>query len=434
MFNAAVPPALLTSVRSSHESFWLGPTAERTAIFARASLKGLIFVFFTAAIYYIMHRTFKKILNLQVNMMLFAILVSIVTLCCATQATSPQLSYMHNQLKPLTRKAIRSAKGGSAAVESDCTSVVVATSIEAVYTQGRLQSINNRHLYKRTHALSFTGAESTGPRYALQFQLPVESGHRDIDIQKSELLLFPNVSEPLPPTVRVELIIATTNFNSPVRRLNYWWDTAESCVALDITQFLKSMFRRQPLNGAEIVLRVNVAISRPESRPESTFLQNKSDPSSSGTCAAWLEKKRPPGSSSSTPLIVTKYLTEAQRKDDIASRVSRQSGVENQGCNLTTLFVNVTAIFGDNVIFPTSLNIGNCGGSCEKSDYDNYSLNARAKRKLRALDPSGATLERTYAVHCVPNSFESVTFLVSDKDSIVVMDIPDLVVQSCACL
>lgn len=88
-------------------------------------------------------------------MMLLAVLVSIVTLCCASQATSPQLPYMqnlHSQLKPLTRKAIRSAKGGSAAVESDSTSVVVATSIEEVYTQGRLQFIITG-TFIRKHAL-----------------------------------------------------------------------------------------------------------------------------------------------------------------------------------------------------------------------------------------------------------------------------------------
>eukprot|EP00731_Ephydatia_muelleri_P022464 Em0015g47a len=304
---------------------------------------------------------------------------------------------LHSQLKPLTRKAIRSAKGGSAAVESDSTSVVVATSIEEVYTQG---------------------AGSAGHRYALEFHLPVERRYRAINIQKSELMLFPNVSGSLPPTVRVELV-ATANFNSVVRRLNYSWETAESCAALDITQLLISVLRIPSLNGAETVLRLNVGISR----PESTLLRNKSDPSS-GACAGM--GKRPPGSK---PLIVTKYFTDK----DIISRVSRQSGAEGQGCNLTTLLVNITTIFGANVIFPTSLNIGNCGGSCEKTDNEKYSYNAIAKRRLRALDPNGATLERTYDVNCVANSFEPVTFVVFDRNSFVVMEIPDLVVRSCAC-
>lgn len=334
-------------------------------------------------------------------MILFAALVSIVTLCCASQATSPQLPYvqsLHNQLKALPRKAARSVKGGPVDVEArgESISVVVATSIETVYAQG---------------------ADLTGRRYDLEFRLPIDEGdYRDLDIHKSEILLFPNISGPLPPTVHLELA-ATVNSNPPVR-LQYRWDTAETCASLDVTEFMKSTFRRPSSNnmGAEAALRVSIRISQ----PDSVLLRNKSDPTSAGACAG----RRPPGT---LPLIVTQYYTGAPRSP-------RQSEAGDQACNLTTLFINTTAIFGAKVISPLTLNIGSCEGNCEKCSSENCSFNAIAKRRLRALDPDDEALKRTYDVHCVPNSFEPVSLMVStDRNSFVIVEIPDLVVRSCAC-
>ena len=256
-------------------------------------------------------------------------------------------------------------------------------------------------------------------RFELTFRVPVERGYRDIDIQKSELLLFPNVTRPLPPTLQVDFITNADHFGMPVRR-TYAWDTSQSCASLDITQLMRSIFRRSSLSGAEVMLRVDIGLVQ----PDISLLQNKSD-QATGACAV-LEKRYVSG----IPFIVTKYFAESQRNGNI---VPRQSGTEVYGCNLTTLFVNISAVFGPKVIFPVTLNIGNCVGSCDKSSNDNYSYNAIAKWKMRVLDPNSAMLGRTYDVTCVPSSFKPVTFIVSDSGSVNILEIPDLVVTSCAC-
>ena len=72
-------------------------------------------------------------------MTLLIVLVSIVTLGYASQATSPQLLYMQslqNQLKPLARVNIRSAEGGPQE-QRDSAAVLLATSIGGVYAQGK---------------------------------------------------------------------------------------------------------------------------------------------------------------------------------------------------------------------------------------------------------------------------------------------------------
>ena len=258
----------------------------------------------------------------------------------------------------------------------------------------------------------------SGRKFELKFRVLVERGYRDIDIQKSELLLFPNVTGPLPPTLQIDFTATVADFGLSVR-LTYAWDTSQSCVSLDITPLMKNIFRRSPSDGMVVALRVDVGLVLSDP-------QNKSD-HSTGACVM----QEYQSNVGSVPFIVTKYFVESRRNYVIAPR---QTGVEGKGCNLSTLLINVSAIFGPNVILPTTLDIGSCAGSCEQGSNENYSYNAIAKRRMRALDPNGAMLERMYDVNCVPISFDPVALIISDKYSgMQILEIPNLVVRSCAC-
>ena len=281
----------------------------------------------------------------------------------------------------------------------------------------------------------------------LDFTIPRQNNESHI-----ELWLFPDRSETPPNQVMEIQLLAIPSIRKREYVIRVLWDTNVDCVSFNLTAMSRRIFNFMiKRNLTESDLTVKMELIKAE------LISDTIEDSMIGSlrrdlCSSQSQRN------SSVPFLVFKNYDEnelALSFDDVMleednytagvedemedeEETTEEPGKENlavERCSKVPFLVDLVEVYGDFIKAPTITDIGLCSGRCKLFlDSNLFSKHAEVKERLKLL-PGGKSLRLSnYEPTCTPVQFKPLHTLISLKNSsAVIIQIPDLVVDRCAC-
>lgn len=262
-----------------------------------------------------------------------------------------------------------------------------------------------------------------------------------------ELWLFPDKSL-IPANRTLELsflfqalVPPATNPRSDQQTI--FWNTNEDCMYLNLTALSKKILKiiqKRMLNQSNVKLKVEV--TRVEESSQG-IANNMLNAARHDLCASLSQR-----TSNNSFLIIKNYddssttfvtpqpgPTRAVSKRDVAEinlNVSRDAILINP-CGVVPLVVDLIQVYGNFIKAPTVTDVKDCSGRCTLLlDRLAFTKHGEIKERLKLL-PGGETFSN-FEPCCKPVAFKPLNVLIRLRDkSEVIVQLPDLVVDKCAC-
>lgn len=287
----------------------------------------------------------------------------------------------------------------------------------------------------------------------LNFTIPrqnTEEGHST----HVELWLFPDRSETPPNQVMEIQLIAIPSTHKREYTIKFLWDTNVDCVSLNLTSVSRRIFNvlnRKNLNESGLTVKMELIKAEPTS---DTIEDSMIGSLRQDLCTSQSRRN------SSVPFLVIKNYDEnelalsfgdamleeqdrANYTDGIESTEEETEEPERENiaaefqkrCSRVPFLVDLVEVYGDFIKAPAVTDIGLCSGRCMLFlDSSIFSKHAEVKERLKLLPGGEALRLSNYEPTCMPVQFTPLHTLISLKNSSeVIVQIPDLVVEKCAC-
>lgn len=272
----------------------------------------------------------------------------------------------------------------------------------------------------------------------------------DTHVPQADLWIFPDMSvAPANEVMELEFLVQTF-IPAHSRRSSRWsyyysgimWNTNDSCINLDITyhsEKISNYLKRRKMNESSVRLEVEIVwVESSESAiQESTASRMRGE-----YCAAISQQKN----SNDSFLIIKNYnetsvsfglsSTPANgiSKRAVLEQVVHDSPVRDDiACRVVPLVVNLATIYGNFIKAPTITDVKDCSGQCVLHlNRGRFTKHGETKERLKLL-PGGETLSN-FEPRCMPIRYRPLNVLIRLRDkSEVIVQMPDLVIDKCAC-
>lgn len=276
----------------------------------------------------------------------------------------------------------------------------------------------------------------------LEFTIHKESatGTKGSGFPQVEVWLFPDRS--LTPTNRVLDIRFLVQANVPPAtnprsyQPRILWNTTEDCVYLNLTRLSKRILKLIR-NESTVKLRVEVTrLAESNERIENDHI----NVARRDLCAC-LSQRRSNNSfliiknydESSVPFTPPNAVAVSKRDVSEIDHVNVSADAFINSCGVVPLIADLTEVYGDFIKAPTLTDVKDCSGRCTLLlDRPVFTKHGEIKERLKLL-PGGEALSN-FQPCCMPVRFKPLHVLIRLKDkSEVIVQMPDLVVDKCAC-
>lgn len=276
----------------------------------------------------------------------------------------------------------------------------------------------------------------------LEFTVPRQSTD---GFPQVELWIFPNKSLTQPNKVLelgflVQAHVPTAS-NPRSSQPTFLWNTNEDCVHLNLTSLSKKILKilqRKMVNESSVRLEVEIVRVRETSQ---TIENSNINTAQQDLCSSLSQR-----SSNESFLIIKNYnesnmhpiITQsgpnlARSERDVDEVNSPPITRPINPCGVVPLAVNLSEVYGSFIKAPVVTDIKDCSGRCTLLlDRLVFTKHGEIKERLKLL-PGGEALS-DFEPCCMPIKFKPLHVLIRLKDnSEVIVQLPDLVVDECAC-
>ena len=277
----------------------------------------------------------------------------------------------------------------------------------------------------------------------LQFVIPKHSNDGDT-FPDVELWVFPDKSQVSRDTLLEIRYVAKADIpeaSSPrMHQSLQLWDTNEDCIALNLTILSKKIYKvlqKRSLKESNVSVTIEITNVKESTR------NHTADALHHDLCTSLSQR----GSNQSF-LIIKNYadqsihrLFDAENLEANTSSVKKREAINDiannstasDSCRVVSLIVNLTEVYGDFIKAPVMTDIKDCSGECTSYKRNLFSKHAEIKERLKLL-PGGSQLSE-FEPSCVPLRYRPLNVHISlrNKPSYVIVQLPDLIVDKCAC-
>lgn len=273
----------------------------------------------------------------------------------------------------------------------------------------------------------------------LTFTIPIQSSSGD-EVPSVELWFFPDRAHIernriLEVTFRVMAnVFGTSNSRNDDPRET--WDTNEDCFVLNMTTLSKKISRvlqKRNLNESKVHVSVEVINTRTRDSLSGNSTRRALNQdlcsvlSTRGTNDSFLVIKNYQEHFGPMVGVSTEFPSLAVEPNP------RPTKDNSEGCRVVPLVVNLAEVYGSFIKGPTRTDIKDCSGKCTLLQRSLFSKHAEVKERLKLL-PGGEELSN-FKPTCIPMDLKPLHILISimEDTSGVIVQLPDLIVERCAC-
>lgn len=253
-----------------------------------------------------------------------------------------------------------------------------------------------------------------------------------------ELWLFADKTN-IPANIIMEMRFLVKAFVKPANNLRstqpiFLWNTNEDCVYLNLTKLSKKILRIIKVNESKVRLEVEVVRAADSGQ---RIANNPMNLARQDLCASLSQR-----SSNKSFLIIKNYdesrtpftTPQSRHSNAVSKRDVPIHDVFLNPCGVVPLVVDLVEIYGNFIKAPTVMDVKDCSGRCTLlHDRSAFTKHGEIKERLKLL-PGGEALSN-FQPCCMPVRFKPLHVLIrlEGKKSEVIVQIPDLVVDKCAC-